>query len=119
MEEKCVIKAEEEEGEQECPFCFSTQRIIEHHIIPRKLGGSDNPENSTHVCTSCHGTLENMTKKHILGFLGWSTEDIEKTLKIYEKAKPPTEEGEKHRRMLVFMLEVVIPKATARWVTKR
>lgn len=45
-----------------CYFCGEDdESILEtHHVVPRRFGGSDDPENLVDVCPSCHGKLEEL-----------------------------------------------------------
>ena len=44
-----------------CPVCnqslYNGEQLHRHHIIPRKLGGSDNPSNLTFIHSPCHYNL--------------------------------------------------------------
>ena len=37
-----------------CVRCTSTKKLEEDHIIPKSLGGSDDPENKRWLCYGCH-----------------------------------------------------------------
>lgn len=59
-------KAFDRHGE-ECVFCGTTRdehredhgRDLDiHHVIPKRKGGSDNPDNLIPVCMGCHRTIE-------------------------------------------------------------
>jgi len=52
---------------QECIFCGTTEsehknehgRSLDvHHLIPKRSGGSNDPENLVPLCISCHNTME-------------------------------------------------------------
>lgn len=56
-----------ERDDRRCQFCGVTEEqhkdergrsLDVHHIIPRRAGGSDRPENLLPVCVECHRTLE-------------------------------------------------------------
>lgn len=37
-----------------CRICGSDKGLEVHHILPRKLGGTDHPENLITLCRKCH-----------------------------------------------------------------
>lgn len=45
-----------------CKFCgeAAKEALEEHHIVPRRLNGSDAKENLVTVCKNCHGKLESL-----------------------------------------------------------
>jgi hypothetical protein len=43
---------------RQCVVCTSRERLMCHHIKPRKDGGDDSIENTTTLCHSCHSRLE-------------------------------------------------------------
>lgn len=48
--------------ETECFIC-GTHRpnsIESHHVVPRRYGGSDAPENLVNLCSSCHSAIEKL-----------------------------------------------------------
>jgi len=36
------------------PWCRRRTNLEEHHVIPRSLGGTDDPENKVTLCHWCH-----------------------------------------------------------------
>lgn len=44
----------------ECRFCQESRDEVleEHHVVPRRYGGSDHSENLITVCSNCHSVLE-------------------------------------------------------------
>lgn len=46
-----------------CYFCTETERIEQHHIVPKRFGGSDDQENFVNVCPTCHSKLEKLYNK--------------------------------------------------------
>jgi 5-methylcytosine-specific restriction endonuclease McrA len=40
--------------EEKCFICSTTNELQVHHLIPRKRGGTELPENKIYLCTSCH-----------------------------------------------------------------
>ena len=44
----------------DCYFCDETERLEQHHIVPRRFGGSDASENMVEVCPTCHSKLEHL-----------------------------------------------------------
>lgn len=47
-----------EDVESRCLFCEDQQDLEKHHVVPRKLGGTDELENLITVCSSCHKKIE-------------------------------------------------------------
>lgn len=43
----------------ECSMCSEITRVVNHHIVPKKQGGSDDPENLALLCHRCHNRLHN------------------------------------------------------------
>lgn len=55
---------------QSCKFCSETDNLENHHIIPRRLNGSDNSDNLVKVCPSCHSKLEELYDNQFFNKLG-------------------------------------------------
>jgi len=47
---------------KECYFCRDDKQgnLEEHHIVPKRLNGSNNKSNLVTLCKSCHNKLENL-----------------------------------------------------------
>jgi len=47
---------------ESCYFCNedNVDMLEEHHVVPRRFGGSDDDENLVTVCASCHNGLESL-----------------------------------------------------------
>jgi hypothetical protein len=45
-----------------CYFCLSeeTEVLEDHHIVPRRFGGSDEDENMVRLCPTCHRKIERL-----------------------------------------------------------
>ena len=43
----------------QCTECGATQDLEVHHIVPRRLGGPDEPSNLITLCAACH------TRQHV------------------------------------------------------
>lgn len=45
-----------------CYICGhgNEQALEQHHLIPRRYGGSDTAENLVHLCGSCHNAIESL-----------------------------------------------------------
>ena len=41
----------------ECTMCSETTKVIRHHVIPKKEGGTDNTDNLALLCHRCHNRL--------------------------------------------------------------
>lgn len=52
----------EREGAK-CYFCGKTGELEIHHIVARKHGGDDSPENLILLCVVCHRKTENWGNK--------------------------------------------------------
>lgn len=53
-----------------CYFCDETACLEEHHIVPRRFGGSDDSANLVRVCPTCHRKLESLYDKRFYDQLG-------------------------------------------------
>jgi len=42
-----------------CYFCRETECLQEHHLVPRRMGGTDEEENLLTLCPTCHRKVEN------------------------------------------------------------
>lgn len=67
-----------------CYICGhgNEQALEEHHLVPRRYGGSDSSENLVQLCGSCHNAIESLYDDDFFERLGylfeerdWSTED--------------------------------------------
>ena len=52
-----------------CKFCRGRGRMEVDHIIPRRLGGSDDPANLRALCRSCH--IARHAKKYTPSQIRW------------------------------------------------
>ena len=45
---------------EKCEICGETKpnSLETHHVVPRRMGGSDEPENLVRLCASCHAAVE-------------------------------------------------------------
>lgn len=41
----------------QCANCENTGELHEHHIVPKALGGTENPGNKVMLCIECHGLI--------------------------------------------------------------
>lgn len=54
-----------------CMFCNRGAGILEtHHLIPRRYGGTDDPENIVQICPTCHRILERLYNNALWERLG-------------------------------------------------
>jgi len=58
------------QSESGCYFCESTKNIEEHHIVPQRFDGSDEPTNIVDLCHSCHWKLERLYNKEFWEVIG-------------------------------------------------
>jgi hypothetical protein len=63
---------------EDCYFCDEDTDVLEeHHLVPRRKGGSDNNENLVQVCPTCHQKLERLYDDRFYKALGASDpEDV-------------------------------------------
>ena len=55
----------------ECYFCGDDSDVLErHHVVPKRHGGSDKPENLVTVCPTCHRKLERLHGQRFYDQLG-------------------------------------------------
>lgn len=59
-----------------CYICGNKNRDVleQHHIVPRRFGGSDDDENLVQLCSNCHTSVERLYDKRFYEELG-----VEKT----------------------------------------
>jgi 5-methylcytosine-specific restriction endonuclease McrA len=55
MNNRCIIDSK--------PNC------VEHHILPKSLGGKDTPENKVWLCAECHSNVHNSGATHWIEYL--------------------------------------------------
>jgi hypothetical protein len=53
-----------------CDFCPNNHDLEEHHVIPRRFGGLDQPENIVRVCQRCHRKLERLYDRTFYEWFG-------------------------------------------------
>jgi hypothetical protein len=53
-----------------CLFCDSRDGLEEHHIVPRRLGGTERDGNLITVCGSCHKKIERTWDQRFYDRLG-------------------------------------------------
>jgi len=54
-----------ERDDGKCQECGVEEEIMHvHHVIPRREGGPDAPENLVTLCQSCHGIIEAEYRKN-------------------------------------------------------
>lgn len=58
------------ETEDSCLFCDATDDLEEHHVVPRKFGGTDDESNLITVCSSCHKKIERTWDRRFYEQLG-------------------------------------------------
>lgn len=62
---------------QKCHFCSVSEHtaLEEHHIIPQRHGGSDEPENLVMLCGSCHNKIERLYDQEFYSVMACSESD--------------------------------------------
>ncbi len=53
-------------GGRPCSRCGSPEDIEIHHVIPRRVGGADDPDNLIPLCGHCHSIIECITRDLII-----------------------------------------------------
>lgn len=53
-----TIKKVLERDKYQCYICGKNTNLHIHHIVPRRLGGSDDIENLVALCSGCHMSVE-------------------------------------------------------------
>ena len=78
-----------------CYFCLSEERHIleEHHIVPRRFGGSDDDENLVRVCPTCHEKLERLYDSRFYDELGVENSDSEDSDDVVIHTRIKKEDG--------------------------
>jgi len=94
---------------RECIFCGTTEsenknehgRSLDvHHLIPKRSGGSNDPENLVPLCVSCHNTMESVhgkAMKELAKEKGLNQSTSEEHDKLEEKYEETKEEMKKAR----------------------
>lgn len=64
------------------PRCFicgydNPHGLEQHHLVPRRYGGSDQPENLVQLCASCHAAIEKLYDDEFYQRLGVSSHEPE------------------------------------------
>lgn len=93
---------EEEFSEEECELCERTEvELTDHHLVPQVQGGSDEEDNISRLCVSCHrkvhATFSNFELEHkfntieklrrqqeIRSYIAWITRTDKKNVKFKE-----------------------------------
>jgi len=65
--------------EETCYFCpeSNSAAIEEHHLVPQRFNGSDEPENTVKLCGSCHDKIEELYDDGFYERLGVAVDGIE------------------------------------------
>jgi len=63
----------------ECEICGeeNPKTLEEHHVVPRRYGGSDRPENIVKLCSNCHAAVERIWDDDFYDRLEQVTNDLE------------------------------------------
>lgn len=63
--------------EETCYFCpeSNSAAIEEHHLVPQRFNGSDEPENTVNLCGSCHDKIEDLYDDAFYERLGIAVEE--------------------------------------------
>jgi hypothetical protein len=59
-----------------CRLCQATDDLEEHHLIPRRKGGSDRDENLVTLCRPCHRTIEEIYDEGVWQRLNCQRESV-------------------------------------------
>lgn len=65
---------------ESCYFCGEghAEALEEHHLVPQRFNGSDEPENTVWLCGSCHNKVEQLYDDEFYKRLGVSVEELRK-----------------------------------------
>lgn len=65
---------------ERCYFCGEghAEALEEHHIVPRRLNGSDEPENTVWLCGSCHDKIERMYDDEFYDRLNVAVDELQR-----------------------------------------
>lgn len=112
----------------QCPCCGQlSKEFNDHHILPRSMGGLDEPSNIIRLCVECHSKIHHMGSTRIANLV---KEGITKAklagkklgppfkmdMKKLEKAKSMLNQGIKMRQI---ELETGLSRTTIyRWLAK-
>lgn len=63
---------------RECFICgdHRPNSIESHHVVPRRFGGSDAPENLVNLCSSCHSAIEKLYNDSFYERIGVEETDV-------------------------------------------
>jgi len=53
--------------EKSCYFCSEFEVLEEHHLVPRRYGGSDRKDNLVTLCPTCHSKVEGLYDDELFG----------------------------------------------------
>lgn len=64
-----------------CYICGENRAnsLEQHHIVPRRFGGSDDDENLVQLCASCHAAVEKLYDSRFYNELGVTADNGEQT----------------------------------------
>lgn len=89
-----VTVSTKKDGET-CYFCGETDRLEEHHIVPRRYRGSNEDESLVTLCSDCHVKIEQLYDdrfyrriKHYLLHRWGKRADCNDCLVCYRGSKP-------------------------------
>jgi len=78
-------------SKKSCYFCSENNgdMLEEHHVVPRRFGGSDADENLVTVCASCHNGLESLYDSRFYDELDVEKQSLTKEgLKSFDEKHP-------------------------------
>lgn len=56
-----------------CVNCGATENVVQHHVVPVALGGTNNPGNLVYLCERCHKLVHGRNSDLSLAYLGRNT----------------------------------------------
>lgn len=71
-------------NKDKCYFCGKKEPLENHHIVPRRLGGSDEEDNLLTLCSNCHSKIEKIYNDKFYSKIGVDVDGDRDQLGKYE-----------------------------------
>jgi len=66
MSDETATEHVEQTGRTTCFFCSSKGPLERHHILPKRIGGTDKDRNVVDLCPTCHKRIEQLYDDRVL-----------------------------------------------------
>ena len=76
---KNKVKAKVLRKKKQCILCGATKHIVSHHRIPRRIGGSNLPNNKVSLCRDCEQKVHKELLDPVIDYLLIIIEELQKT----------------------------------------